>query len=79
MNSYCSFDHLYSVIAGLTTTDLEILAQSWGQMASRVSGLMVSQFWADKKAIEEGMNASNYYDIGYGYGEITSYLLDTKF
>ena len=79
LNSYCDGSHLSRMINELTSfSDYK----QYGQLASRATGLAVSEGPRLTKCITQGASFSNgmdYTDVGKCVGQMASQILDAQF
>eukprot|EP00350_Pseudokeronopsis_sp_OXSARD2_P006079 CAMPEP_0170543524 /NCGR_PEP_ID=MMETSP0211-20121228/2614_1 /TAXON_ID=311385 /ORGANISM="Pseudokeronopsis sp., Strain OXSARD2" /LENGTH=130 /DNA_ID=CAMNT_0010846925 /DNA_START=194 /DNA_END=586 /DNA_ORIENTATION=- len=77
--AYCDFGHLNLIIQKLTTFNLDAVLEGYGQLLSRIIGMLFDELWDDILCIQEGNRSGNNEDIGYCTGRICMFVLDTKF
>jgi hypothetical protein len=66
--SYCDFKHLSDVLTNLLTVD----PQSWGEMVSRVVGVLISDYSKTVDAINTGLETGDFTAAGTSFGTIFS-------
>lgn len=74
--SFCDFTHLSNQLSELTNFD----AQAYTELASRLAGLFVSDYWRLMKIIKNSKGEPDgNFKIGKAFGEIVYKILDAAF
>ena len=71
-SSECDFKHLSEVLTSLT----QLNAQAWGEMGSRMIGLLISDFSSTFGQLTTGLNEGAFGAAGAAAGKLFSLSLD---
>jgi hypothetical protein len=77
--SYCDFSHLYLMLYKLFSFNSSM---QYGQLASRIVGILVDDWHTLFPCIRDGMafkNNRDYSDVGRCSGKLFTHLLDSAF
>ena len=74
LSSDCDFSHLADVVTNLSQFDL----QSWGELASRLVGSLISDGIKLVKEVQAGFSTGDYSAAGKTLGKLVAQVMDSS-